>query len=41
MLTWPDQRTLGEIIASAGWTDVEWLNLTFGVVAIHRARKPA
>ncbi|MEU4246078.1 class I SAM-dependent methyltransferase [Amycolatopsis sp. NPDC026612] len=41
MLTWPDQRTLGEIIASAGWTEVEWLNLTFGVVAIHRARKPA
>ncbi|PXY35139.1 demethylmenaquinone methyltransferase [Prauserella sp. PE36] len=41
MLTWPDQRALGEIIASAGWTKVEWLNLTFGVVAIHRARKPA
>lgn len=40
MLTWPDQRTLGEIIASAGWTQVEWLNLTFGVVAVHRARKP-
>src|SRR2546423_825882 len=28
-------------LLSAGWTDVEWLNLTFGVVAIHRARKPA
>lgn len=40
MLQWPDQRSLGEMIAAAGWTDVEWLNLTFGAVAIHRARKP-
>jgi demethylmenaquinone methyltransferase/2-methoxy-6-polyprenyl-1,4-benzoquinol methylase len=40
MLTWPAQRELAEIIASAGWQDVEWLNLTFGVVAIHRATKP-
>ncbi|MCR3719968.1 demethylmenaquinone methyltransferase / 2-methoxy-6-polyprenyl-1,4-benzoquinol methylase [Prauserella flava] len=40
MLTWYDQRSLGEVIASAGWTQVEWLNLTFGAVAIHRARKP-
>ncbi|HWD05393.1 MAG TPA: class I SAM-dependent methyltransferase [Amycolatopsis sp.] len=41
MLAWPDQRALGEIIAGAGWTEVEWLNLTFGVVAIHRAKKPS
>ncbi|GAA4541419.1 demethylmenaquinone methyltransferase [Amycolatopsis samaneae] len=41
MLAWPDQRGLGEIIAGAGWTEVEWMNLTFGVVAVHRARKPA
>ncbi|WAL65222.1 demethylmenaquinone methyltransferase [Amycolatopsis cynarae] len=40
MLTWPDQRTLAEMIASSGWSDVEWLNLTFGAVAIHRATKP-
>jgi demethylmenaquinone methyltransferase/2-methoxy-6-polyprenyl-1,4-benzoquinol methylase len=40
MLTWPGQRALAEIIASAGWTDVEWMDLTFGVVAIHRATKP-
>ncbi|MGH3450540.1 MAG: demethylmenaquinone methyltransferase [Haloechinothrix sp.] len=40
MAAWPDQRELGEIIAGAGWTDVEWLNVTFGVVAIHRAVKP-
>ncbi|WP_026360418.1 demethylmenaquinone methyltransferase [Amycolatopsis nigrescens] len=41
MLTWPAQRELAEIIAAAGWGEVEWLNLTFGVVAIHRATKPA
>jgi demethylmenaquinone methyltransferase / 2-methoxy-6-polyprenyl-1,4-benzoquinol methylase len=40
MAAWPDQRGLGETIAAAGWRDVEWLNLTFGVVAVHRARKP-
>ncbi|WP_298179077.1 demethylmenaquinone methyltransferase [Saccharomonospora sp.] len=40
MLTWPDQRRLAEIIADSGWRSVEWMNLTFGVVAIHRARKP-
>jgi demethylmenaquinone methyltransferase/2-methoxy-6-polyprenyl-1,4-benzoquinol methylase len=37
---WPAQRELGELIAAAGWQDVEWLNLTFGVVAVHRATKP-
>jgi demethylmenaquinone methyltransferase / 2-methoxy-6-polyprenyl-1,4-benzoquinol methylase len=40
MAAWPDQRSLAEMIAAAGWQKVEWLNLTFGVVAIHRARKP-
>jgi demethylmenaquinone methyltransferase/2-methoxy-6-polyprenyl-1,4-benzoquinol methylase len=40
MAAWPDQRTLAETIAASGWRNVEWLNLTFGVVAIHRARKP-
>lgn len=39
MLSWPPQRRLGEIIAAAGWERVEWLNLTFGVVAIHHAIK--
>jgi demethylmenaquinone methyltransferase/2-methoxy-6-polyprenyl-1,4-benzoquinol methylase len=40
MAAWPDQRTLAETIAAAGWHKVEWMNLTFGVVAIHRATKP-
>lgn len=33
---WPDQRALAETIRSAGWRDVEWRNLTGGVVALHR-----
>ncbi|EHR48861.1 ubiquinone/menaquinone biosynthesis methyltransferase [Saccharomonospora marina XMU15] len=41
MLAWPDQRGLAELIAASGWTNVEWMNLTFGVVAIHRARVPS
>ena len=40
MATWPDQRTLGELIAKAGWEDVAWFNLTGGMVALHRATKP-
>lgn len=37
---WPDQRRLAERISDAGWTDVEWRNVTGGVVALHHARKP-
>jgi demethylmenaquinone methyltransferase/2-methoxy-6-polyprenyl-1,4-benzoquinol methylase len=40
MRTWPDQRTLGELISAAGWEDVAWFNLTGGMVALHRATKP-
>jgi demethylmenaquinone methyltransferase/2-methoxy-6-polyprenyl-1,4-benzoquinol methylase len=38
---WPDQCALAEVIADSGWTDVAWRNLTGGVVAVHRAIKPA
>lgn len=37
---WPDQRELAARIHAAGWADVQWRNLTAGVVALHRARKP-
>ena len=37
---WPDQRTLAAWIREAGWIDVAYRNLTFGIVALHRARKP-
>lgn len=38
---WPDQQTLAGWIREDGWTDVAYRNLTFGIVALHRARKPA
>lgn len=41
MAAWPDQPALARIIAASGWAGVEWMNLTFGVVAIHRATKPS
>jgi demethylmenaquinone methyltransferase/2-methoxy-6-polyprenyl-1,4-benzoquinol methylase len=37
---WPDQATLSAWMRSAGWTDVAHRDLTFGIVALHRARKP-
>jgi len=37
---WPDQVTLSSWIRGAGWTDVAHRNLTFGIVALHRATKP-
>lgn len=37
---WPDQRALAGWIREAGWTDVAHRNLTFGIVALHRAIKP-
>lgn len=36
---WPDQAGLAAIVASAGWQDVGWQNLTGGVVALHRATR--
>jgi len=38
---WPDQRTLMGWIREAGWTGVAYRNLTGGIVALHRATKPA
>ena len=36
---WPDQRALAARIAVAGWSAVEWRDLTGGAVALHRARR--
>jgi demethylmenaquinone methyltransferase/2-methoxy-6-polyprenyl-1,4-benzoquinol methylase len=36
---WPDQPRLAAVMASAGWRDVGWQNLTGGVVALHRATR--
>jgi demethylmenaquinone methyltransferase / 2-methoxy-6-polyprenyl-1,4-benzoquinol methylase len=37
---WPSQVELARRIADAGWSDVDWRNLTGGIVALHRARRP-
>jgi demethylmenaquinone methyltransferase/2-methoxy-6-polyprenyl-1,4-benzoquinol methylase len=39
--SWPDQPALAARLQDAGWADVGWRNLTGGIVALHRARKPA
>jgi len=38
---WPDQAALAKVLQQAGWRDVAWRNLTGGVVALHRAVRPA
>ena len=37
---WPDQVRLAGRLSAAGWADVAWTDLTYGIVALHRARKP-
>ena len=37
---WPDQATLCQWMRAAGFTRVAYRNLTAGVVAMHRGRKP-
>lgn len=38
---WPDQPGLVDWITEAGWRRVRWRNLTGGIVALHRAHRPA
>ncbi|MEN9714806.1 MAG: hypothetical protein RJA35_273 [Actinomycetota bacterium] len=38
---WPNQEALAKLISEAGWQNVEYKNLTLGVVAVHIARKPS
>ncbi len=35
---WPDQSSLAAMIQAAGWHQVEWRNLSSGIVALHRAQ---
>ncbi len=37
---WPDQPTLAAWMRDAGWADVAYRNLTFGIVALHRGIAP-
>jgi demethylmenaquinone methyltransferase/2-methoxy-6-polyprenyl-1,4-benzoquinol methylase len=38
---WPDQETLSQWIRGVGFARVAYRNLTAGIVALHRGRKPA
>ena len=38
---WPAQEALAADIRAAGWQRVQWRNLTGGIVALHRAVRPA
>lgn len=38
---WPDQQGVAALLQDAGWSHVEWRNLSGGIVALHRATKPA
>ena len=40
MRDWHGQPALARLVAKAGWDEVEWLSLTFGAVALHRAVRP-
>lgn len=40
ILAWDDQASLGVRLENAGWANVEWRDVTFGVVALHRAIRP-
>lgn len=37
---WPDQARLAAMLRGAGWRSVAYRNLSGGVVALHRARRP-
>ena len=36
---WPDQQGLAARIGAAGWSRVQWRDLSGGIVALHRARR--
>ena len=38
---WPDQDHLAAWLQEAGWESVTYRNLSGGIVAVHRAQKPA
>jgi demethylmenaquinone methyltransferase/2-methoxy-6-polyprenyl-1,4-benzoquinol methylase len=40
IVDWPGQAELARILRAAGWSAVQWRNLTLGIVAVHVARRP-
>ncbi|KAE8762933.1 demethylmenaquinone methyltransferase [Georgenia thermotolerans] len=41
ILSWPDQQGLARTLQRAGWRQVGYRNLSGGIVALHRAVRPA
>jgi demethylmenaquinone methyltransferase/2-methoxy-6-polyprenyl-1,4-benzoquinol methylase len=41
IVDWPGQAELARKLRTAGWSAVEWRNLTGGIVAVHTGRRPA
>jgi len=37
---WPDQADLAAMLEAGDWVDIQWRNLTGGIVALHRATRP-
>lgn len=37
--TWPNQHVLAGLMHHCGWRQVEWQNLSGGIVAVHRGRR--
>ncbi|WP_168582163.1 demethylmenaquinone methyltransferase [Gephyromycinifex aptenodytis] len=40
IVRWPAQEAFAQQVGAAGWQGVQWRNLTAGIVALHRARRP-
>ncbi len=40
IMAWPNQKELADLMAKAGWVNIQWRNLTGGIVAIHRGWIP-
>ncbi|MBW3576801.1 MAG: class I SAM-dependent methyltransferase [Actinobacteria bacterium] len=40
ILLWPDQDSLARWLAHNGWDEVRYRNLSGGIVAVHRGRRP-
>ena len=38
---WPDQTALARVLQGNGWSEVAWRDLSGGIVALHRAVRPA
>ena len=41
IVAWPDQQALAALMQEAGWRAVAYKNLSGGIVAVHRATRPA